>query len=72
MKLLIPVLLAALTAACAPPKPGTVDHQRQLAKEARENFYAMKEQERLARQPARTKRLASVELELSGDEVARL
>ncbi len=52
---------ALLLASCAtpPPEPGTVDHQQQLADEARRNFLAMKELERqtnpaiAARQAAR-------------------
>lgn len=51
MKFLPPLVFALLTTACvAPaPQPGTAAHQRQLADEARENFYALKELERKSR-----------------------
>ena len=50
MKLLLPVFPALLLISCAvpmtPPQPGTAAHQALLQKQARENFYAMKERER--------------------------
>ena len=50
MKLLLPVFPALLLFSCAapmpPPKPGTAAHQVLLEKQAKENFYAMKERER--------------------------
>jgi hypothetical protein len=45
MKFLLALALAFLTAACAAPQPGTASHQRQLAEEARENFYLLKAQQ---------------------------
>jgi hypothetical protein len=48
MKQLFPFSLAVILAACAAPapQPGTESHQRQLEKEARENFYAMQAENR--------------------------
>ena len=49
MKFFLPLSLVLLLAACgAPPKPGTDSHQQMLAKQARENFYAMQAEHRRA------------------------
>jgi hypothetical protein len=52
MKLLFPISLALLLIACAPPKPGTADHQRLLWEQAHANFLALKAQERKNAPPA--------------------
>jgi hypothetical protein len=45
MKQFLPLALAALLAACVTPEDRTTVHQRQLEKEARENFMALKARE---------------------------
>ena len=45
MKSLLPLALAFLLAACATPEDKDAAHQRQLEKEARENFMALKARE---------------------------
>jgi hypothetical protein len=46
MKLFLPLLLPLVLVACVAPKPGTTAHQELLAEQARENFLALKAQER--------------------------
>lgn len=50
MKLLLPAILCVVFAACESvvpaPQPGTAEHQRLLHEQARENFLALKAQER--------------------------
>ena len=45
MKQFLPLSLALLLAACATPEDRTTVRQRQLEKEARENFMALKARE---------------------------
>jgi hypothetical protein len=53
MKFFLPATLAILLAACAfTPEDKEAAHQRQLEKEARENFYALKAQEHPNAPPA--------------------
>ena len=54
MKFFLPLTLAVLLAACATPQEKEVDHQQELEKEARKNFYALKAQEHPNAPPAPT------------------
>jgi hypothetical protein len=62
MKLLLPLSLALLLTACATPEDRAAAHQRQLEKEARENFIALESaraqepRARCANRPRRTAR----------------
>ncbi len=61
MKLLLPLAFALFLTACVTPEDKNAAHQRQLEKEARENFMALKAQEHRTAPPAAPPQVARTE-----------